>query len=266
MNRLEKDKYNTYIGLTYSNIQIWGEYERMVDFIFDEFPKTKRRLDEIAHPLLFTISHALELAIKENIKFFRNYTSAKQLTKFDNWALLIKSHDLSLLANEFKIVFHRFHKQVNAAEEDKIEFNKYFHILTSLIEILERNTETYRYSEKLDNQGNKVKLSIKPEKVVDLLEVKVLFDDVKKLLIGAPNVMGEYTDYIDFINNNPDYKKGKGKLYCQRLPYTEFFLNNLKEKLDKDLNRIEDNLWIHPKTYKKYEIEIWNNYIHIIEI
>ncbi|WP_040414178.1 hypothetical protein [Cyclobacterium qasimii] len=95
INKTERDRFITYIGQTYNNIQIWGQYERMVDFLFDEYPKTHRRFDEIAQPFLFTISHAIELALKENIKFFEQYVKSKQLTKFDNWPHLLKKPRLS---------------------------------------------------------------------------------------------------------------------------------------------------------------------------
>jgi len=266
MNNLEKDRFVTYIGQTYNNVQIWGQYERMVDFFFEEYSKTKRRFDEIAQPFLFTISHAIELALKENIKFFEQYLTSKHLTKFENWTQLLKSHDLESLSAEFKIFFYRFHKQVKASKEDKEEFNKYFKILESLNRILERNAETYRYSEKLDNEGNTIKASIKSNKKVDILDVKSMFDELKNLFMGAPNAMGIYTDYIDFKRNNPNYSKGKGKLYCQRLHHTEHFLENIKERLTLDFKKVNDNLWLDEKNYNNYEIQIWNKEIYIIEI
>ncbi|MFZ1790803.1 MAG: hypothetical protein WAT92_20940 [Saprospiraceae bacterium] len=265
-NKIERDRFITYIGQTYNNIQIWGQYERMVDFFFDEYSKTHRRFDEIAQPFLFTISHAIELALKENIKFFEQYVKSKQLTKFDIWPHLLKSHDLDALSSEFKIFFYRFHKQVNASQEDKDEFNKYYQTLEKLNGILERNAETFRYSEKLDNDGKTIKLSIKPNKRIDLIEVKSMFDDLKNLFIGAPNAMGVYTDYLDFKKGHPEYKKGKGKLYCQRLPYTEYFLEKLKEKLSQDLSKVNENLWLDPKNYSNFEIQVWENNIYIIEI
>ena len=132
--------------------------------------------------------------------------------------------------------------------------------------ILERNAETYRYSEKLDNNGRTIRSSIKTNKKIDLLEVKSMFNDLKKLFIGAPNAMGIYTDYINYKKNNPRYRKGNGKLYCQRLPYTEHFLENVIEKLTKDLKKVGENLWMHPENYCNYEIQVWNNDIYIIEI
>lgn len=265
MDKKAKDKFITYIGQTDDNIQIWGQYERMVDFLFEEFPKTNRRFDEIAQPLLFTISHAIELALKENIKFFKQYVNPKYLTKFAGWTNLLKSHNLDNLTSEFKIFYDRLHKQVNAPNEDKEKFNKYYEILENLNKILERNVETYRYSEKLDKDGNAIEQSIKSNKKIDLLEVKSMFDDLKNLFMGAPNSMGVYTDYLDFKKNNLEYTKGKGKLYCQRLYYTEHFLAQVQEKLTQDLQKIGENLWLDTNG-SSYEIQVWDKDIYIIEI
>ena len=77
MNKIERDKYIAWVGMTYSDAQIWGQYERLVDFIFEEYPKTRRRFDEISLPVLFTMSHAIELALKENIDFYRKYVTTQ---------------------------------------------------------------------------------------------------------------------------------------------------------------------------------------------
>ena len=45
-------------------------------------------------------------------------------------------------------------------------------VLENLNKILERNAETYRYSEKLDINGEIIKVSVKSEKKIDLLEIK----------------------------------------------------------------------------------------------
>ena len=266
MDRIERDKFIAWVGMTYDDVQIWGQYERLVDFIFQEFPKTKRRFDEISLPTLFTLSHAIELALKENIKFFKQYHESDHLTKFDDWTHLIKSHNLKSLASEFKIAYNKLHKKVNASQEDKVEFSKYYKKLIELIEILDRNTETYRYSLKLGNDGEIVKKSISNSKKIDFLQVKRLFDEVKTLFIGAPNSMGVYTDYIDYKKGNPEYKKGKGFLYCQKLHYTDHFLENVKERLNDQLTLIAENHWFDPITNENFEIQVWKNDIFIIAI
>ncbi len=266
MTNLERDIYIAWIGYTTGDTQIWGQYERLFDFIFEEYPKTGRRFDEISLPTLFTLSHALELGLKENIKFFKKYHESKHLSKFENWTLLTKSHDLKSLSDEFKTGYYKLHKKVKADEENKNEFSKYYKSLQKLISILDRNSETYRYYLKINNTGDKIKASIDHSKKIDFLEVKELFDEVKVLLIGAPNSLGVYTDFIDYQRANPSYKKGKGYLFCQKLHYTEHFLERVKEKLSTELIQINENKWMDSKSGENFEIEVHNDDIYIISV
>ncbi len=266
MNRLERDKYIAWVGYTTGDIQIWGQYELLFDFIFEQYPKTKRRFDEISLPTLFILSHAIELGLKEGIKFFKKYHESRHLSKFENWTTLIKSHDLKKLAEEFKCGYNKLHKMVNADKKHKEEFNSYFKALQKLISLLDRTSETYRYYLKIDNNGNKIKQSISSSKTIDFIKIKDHFENVKTLLIGAPNSLGVYTDFIDFQKARPEYKKGKGYLYCQRLYYTEDILENIKESLSKEMTKISDNRWLDTKTGENFEIEIYNKSIYIIAV
>lgn len=74
----------TLIGRAYSNINYLGQYEYMINFVFDEFPKTNTRMEAIAAPLLHLISHSLELAYKSNIRFFQAYNKLAQPQNFQN--------------------------------------------------------------------------------------------------------------------------------------------------------------------------------------
>lgn len=266
MTRLERDRYIAWVGYTSGNIQIWGQYERLFDFIFEEYPKTKRRFDEISLPTLFTLSHALELGLKENIKFFKEYHGSKHLSRFENWTLLMKSHDLKSLSDEFKIGYYKLHKKLHADKENIEEFSKYYKSLEDLISILDRNSETFRYYYKVDKNGNEIKESIEHSKKIDFLEIKELFDKVKTLLLGAPNSLGKYTDFIDFQKANPGYKKGKGYLYCQRLHYTEHYLESVKEHLNEKMTLISADRWMDSNTGENFEIEVYNNDIYIIAV
>lgn len=266
MNKLERDRYIAWVGYTIGNIQIWRQYERLFDFIFEEYPKTRKRFDEISLPTLFTLSHAIELGLKENIKFFQKYHESKHLSKFENWTLLTKSHDLKSLSDEFKSGYNKLHKKVNADKEEKKEFNKYFKSLQELISLLARTSETYRYYLKLDKKGDKIKESIEYSKKIDFIEIKELFENVKTLLIGASNSLGTYTDFIDYQKAHPKYKKGKGYLYCQKLHFTEHYLESVKEKLDINLIRINDDRWLDTKTGENFEIEVYKDDIYIIAV
>ncbi len=266
MNRVERDRYIAWVGLTYSDVQIWGQYDRLIDFIYKEYPKTKQRFEQIAFPILSVLSHGIELALKENIKFFREYHESPHLTKFENWILLMKSHDLKDLAFEFKAGYTKLHRKVKAEKEYLTEFSKYYKKLEELIKILNRSTETYRYSFKIDNKGNIIKRSIDDSVIIDFYYVKELFEDVKILFLGAPNSLGIYTDYIDYKKGNPEYKKGKGYLYCQRLYYTEHFLEEIKKKLSQDLHSLPNDIWLDKKTGENFEVKVWESHIYIIAI
>lgn len=266
MDKLERDRFNAWVGHSNSNGIIWGQYERLFEFIFVEFSKTNRRFDEISIPMLSILSHAIELGLKENIKLFSQYHKSKHLTEFENLTSLIKSHDLKSLSKEFKTGYFKLHKKVDALSEDKLMFNNYFKELQKLIKILERNTETYRYAFKIDNQGNFVKDSIKYSKIIDFLTLKELFTAVQILLIGAPNSLGRYIDYIDFKEENPEYDKGKGYLYCQKLAHSEHFLLDVKNNLNDLFTKIEDNRWLDSNSGENYELQVWKNNIYIISI
>ncbi len=266
MTKREQDRYIAWVGYSNENGIIWGQHERLFEFIFTEYSKTKRRFDEISIPTLSILSHAIELGLKENLKLLKPYHNSENMSEFENWTLLIKSHDLKSLSKEFKITYYRIHKEVKASKEDKNIFVEYYTKFQTLIGILERNTETYRYAYKIDNKGEIVKESINRLKKIDFIELKELFDNAKILLIGAVNSLGVYTDFIDFKKGNPGYNKGKGYLYCQRTFYTQHYLENLKETLNSQLLNIEDNKWLDTKTGENYEIQVWEGNIYIIAI
>lgn len=267
LNLAEKDRFVAYVGMYGDNdTSIWGQYQRLVDFIFKTYPDTGRRFDEIAIPTLHTISHGVELAIKENIKFFNDYSESEHVTKFGTMAELLKSHDLSDMAAEFKMAYMRLNRKLRLGKEEQAEFNKYFGALEKLIKILERSSETYRYSTKIGKNGEFIKMSIDGRKKVDFLALKALLDPVEALFIGAPNSVGHYTDFIDYQRAHPEYKRGKGFLYCQRLHYTKWYLEQLITRFDKELTKVRDGVWFDPKRGENFEIQVWNNDIYIIAI
>jgi hypothetical protein len=267
MNMSERDRYRAYVGMyANNNISIWGQYDRMVEFVFKTFSATNRRFDEIAVPLLHTISHGIELALKENIEFFAEYHEVKHLTKFESQTDLMKSHNLEDLAEEFKIAYFRLHKKLGLGIEDTKEFNKYFLPLLELIEILERTSETYRYATKIGKNGEFLKMSLDHQKQIDFLKVRELLSQTQTLFLGAPNSVGHFTDYIDYQRAHTDYNRGNGFLYCQKLHFTEWYLQELTEKLNKEMVKVKDGIWFDQKSGENYELQVWNNDIYIIAI
>ncbi|WP_339660025.1 hypothetical protein [Croceibacter atlanticus] len=264
MGKFERDRFIAWIGHSNDNNIIWGQHERLFEFIFEEYSKTKRRFDEISIPTLAVLSHAIELGLKQNIQFFKQYHQSEHLSQFDDWNQLLKSHDLDKLSKEFKNGFLKLHTEVNALHKEKIEFLLYFKKFVLLINILSRHSETYRYAFKLDKNGAITKPSIERSKKIDFIKLKESFDKAKTLLVGASNIMGRYTDFIDYKNAHPEYIKGKGYLLVQKLHYSEHYLISLKEQLDSIFLRTEENKWFDTNTAENYEIEVWDKDIYII--
>ncbi|WP_293741614.1 hypothetical protein [uncultured Pedobacter sp.] len=262
----EKNRHFSYVGHATNNEIIWGQYERMVDFIFETYSNTTRRYDEISHPLLHTISHGIELAMKENIKFFNQYSGIKISHEDQN--ALIKSHDLKVLAKEFKASYYRAHKKLHVKQDQKEEFNKYFKELEKLLEILNRSAETFRYAYKIGKKGEIIKPSIEHTKTVDFIELKKLYEDVKLLFVGAPNSIGKYTDFVDYQQAHPEFKRGKGYLFCQRLSYSEWYFDDLQRMVVEEWGwtKIRDHVYFDPENKENYEFTHWNHDIYIIAI
>lgn len=264
----EANRHLSYVGHANSNGIIWGQYERLVDFIFETYSSTTRRYDEISLPLLNTISHGIELAIKENIAFFNQYSGIETTAKFDDFTALMKSHDLTDLSKEFKSAYYRVLKKLKVNSDQKDEFNKYFKKLEKLLLTLNRSAETFRYAHKIGKKGDIIRPSIERTKIIDFLELKELYEESKTLFIGAPNSIGEYTDFVDYQLAHPEFKRGKGYLYCQRLSYSEWYFSDLQRKVEQEWNwtKIRDHVYFDPKTKENYEFKHWNHDIYIIAI
>lgn len=267
ISRSEKDKYIAYVGMyADSNAAIWGQYDRMVDFVFENYPSTGQRFDPIAVPLLNTMAHGIELGLKENLVFFHNYHEIDQVQNFDDWTALEKSHDLKPLVAEFKLGYNRVFENFGLEQSDRDEFNRYFTALEELVEILERSSETFRYATKLDKIGQIIRPAIYRDKSFDLHKIKELYEKCKTLFIGAPNSIGHITDFIDFQKGNPDYDAGKGYLYCQKLHYTTYFLEVVKGELNAKMKEIMPGIWFDADRAENFEIQVWNQDIYIIAV
>lgn len=264
----EKNRHFSYVGDATSNGIIWGQYERLVDFIFETYSNTTRRYDEISLPLLNTISHGIELAIKENIVFFNQYSEKETTTKFENITALMKSHDLTELAKELKVAYNRVHKKLRVDPAEKELFNQYFQKLEKLLKILNRSAETFRYSHKIGKTGDIIKPSIDRTKTIDFLELKELYREVRDLFIGAPNSIGRYTDFVDYQKAHPEFKRGKGYLRLQRLHYTEWYFNDLLRTVEEEYKwkKIREFVYFDPETKENYEFTHWDNDIYVIAV
>ena len=265
MNRRQREKYKAWIGYIDTDARIWGQYKSMVDFIYEKYPSTNRRFEIIAIPLLFTISHAIELGLKENIKYLKKYSQSNLLTAFQNWILLVKSHDLKGLSKEFKSQFNKTCKKLKVEKSIKLEFKNLFKELEKLIDLLERGAETFRYANKLDNKGEFVKTSINFEKKIDFYEIEKAFKEVDKLLTHSADVISHYTDYVNLIEEKPQYKNGyKNHLWCTALYVGGGVDDNIRERFNREMIQQGTDKWLDKEQGESIEMIIHKNHAYLL--
>lgn len=258
---------NVKIGNTDTNINYWGQYDRLISFIFKSFPENSNRFEKIAIPLLHLISHSLELGYKENIEYLQKYSKCSKPRQYKNWSKLFKDHRLINLHKEFKNQFVYLCEQLKIDKEIFSEFNTYCESANVLVDKLNTETETYRYAYKLNIHGKKIKRIIKHETIIDLIEVAELFEKTKILLTYTIDIISCWTDYQDFIKKHPNYSKGIGYLKipkCSRLGGqldSEIYL-----KLDELYERKSDNLWYDSDLNEFLEVQIDGDELYVIAI
>ena len=94
ISKRQSDRLTAFIGFSYSDMNLVGQYENAVDILINQIIEEKNRVDTIAHPLLYLMRHSIELGLKVNIKYLEKY-SKLTITKF-------KTHTLSDLFSEFE--------------------------------------------------------------------------------------------------------------------------------------------------------------------
>lgn len=94
INNRELDRLKAYVGHSYSDMNLVGQYENAVDILINQIIKEKHRVDTIAHPLLYLMRHSIELGLKENVKYLKKYSKLPILKS--------KTHTLSDLFSEFE--------------------------------------------------------------------------------------------------------------------------------------------------------------------
>ncbi|AEE48912.1 hypothetical protein [Haliscomenobacter hydrossis] len=265
MDKRQRENYKAWIGYINSDSRIWGQYTDMVDFVYKEYPKTKQKFEVIAIPLLFTMSHAIELGLKENIMHLKKYSQSKLLTAFNDWMILVKSHNLKGLSKEFNSQFNKTCKKLGVENDIKAGFNKLYGELEKIIVVLEKGTETYRYANKLDNKSEFVEKSLEFEKKIDFYELEKLFTEVDKLLTRTTNLISEYTDYVDLVEAHPQYKIGyKNRLLCRALYVGGGTDLKIRKKFDKEMIRQEDDKWFDKDQGESIEMVIHDDHVYLL--
>jgi hypothetical protein len=268
IDKVTRWNYTAQIGFANSNVNYWGQYDELIKFIYEAFPKENSRFETIAIPLLHLISHSLELGCKENIDFLLKYSETKETVEFKKNESYIHNHNLLRLLKEYYGQFGVICRRLDIKDEKiEVDFKMYYSKAVQLIEILNTTTETYRYAYKINNNGAKIKNIIHFNKTVDLFEIKELFFDVSTLLLYTSNVLSYWTDYYDYTIKFPKYKKGVGylkkpKLFVESKEFQIMFIERLGEQFE----RRDENLWYDSEENEFMEVQVDGTDFYVIVI
>ena len=193
LKNFELEKLNAYVGNSYSDMNLVGQYENAIDILINFIIEKGDRIDLIAHPILYLMRHSIELSLKENIRYLDNY-SKLGLGK-------IKTHSINELFNEFEKHYNKIADDLNFKDELADEYIKYTNDLRKLILKLGTDDSSFRYINSTD--GTKV---FNHDITINIYELKKVFDNSRILLTHTADAISPYTDYIDYIKQDKSIK------------------------------------------------------------
>lgn len=137
----------TLVNRVNADFTIATEYYNLVQFVVENYTQ---RFEVVQNPLLYLMSHCIELRYKDTLLFaIENYPNCA-FTKES----LIHSHDLSDLCAKFVELCGIILNDTNISDEDKTLISQT--IITNnkkLTNILQANTTSYRYANVLSRKG-----------------------------------------------------------------------------------------------------------------
>lgn len=250
INNRDLDKLTAYIGHSYSDMNLVGQYENAVDILINQIIEEKHRVDTIAHPLLYLMRHSIELGLKENIKYLKKYSKLPILKS--------KTHTLSDLFSEFEKHYSKIAIENNFEIELKEEYNKYTSDLKDVITVLGEEASSFRYVYTTD--GKKVFAN---SETINVYELKKKYDNSLVFITHTADAISPYTDYIDYLNFNKNIKNdGLGFVrYCFDKYQKDWLIEKLNEK---HKVVIEKSIWFDEEEKYFLHLKIANKKCYVI--
>ncbi len=192
-----KTKFDAYLG-HYMNFENYlSSYENAFNALIDSVNNSGFHVDYLAYPILFIARHSLELGFKTNIRFFSKYSEKSTNSH---------THNLKFLFTEFKIHVQESIKKlklkysIEIEETDIKDFEQLYKAVNDLIDkfdILDKCSFCFRYP--VDNKNRRV---FQPNDIVNILDIKKLFDKAMILIYHTADIFSKYIDYADFIEQS----------------------------------------------------------------
>jgi|SRR6218665_79879 len=227
-NLTERDKYRliAYIGYSNSDMDLVGQYRNAINILINQIVEEKSRIGIIACPLLYLMCHTIELALKENIRYLKEYS------KLDIGKL--KTHALDELLLNFEKHYNKIATENNFNDELKNEYNNYLSELKSSIVTLGVDSSSFRYIYSADESKETNCI-----KTINVFDLKNKFDKSMIFLIHISDAISQYTDYIDYTKFDKTIKNDSLGIVLYR------FDKSRKDWLIEKLN--EEHKIINPK-------------------
>lgn len=240
ITKRESDRLTAFIGFSYSDMNLVGQYENAVDILINQVIDEKNRVDTIAHPLLYLMRHSIELGLKVNIKYLSKY-SKLPIIKY-------KTHTLSDLFTEFEKHYKKIATENHFETELKNDYDKYSDDLKEVIKSLGDNWSSFRYI--YDVNGKKV---FADSETLNIYDLKMKYDNSIIFITHTSDAISPYTDLIDYLNYDKSIKNqnlGFVK-YCLDLTKKDWLIEKLNSKYKIE---VEKNIWFD---------EVENHFLHL---
>ena len=250
INNRDLDKLTAYVGQSFSDMNLVGQYENSVDILINQIIEEKHRVDTIAHPLLYLMRHSIELGLKENIKYIKRYS---KLPFSKN-----KTHILSELFSEFEKHYSKIAIENNFETELKEEYEKYTSDLKEVINALGEEASSFRYVYATD--GKKVFAN---SDTINIYELKKKYDTSLVFITHTADLITPYTDYIDYLYFDKKIKKDSLGFvrYCVDKHQKDWLIEKLNEK-----HKIvtEKSIWFDEEEKYFLHLKIANKKCYVI--
>ncbi len=224
-----------YLGWTDNNISIWSEYKTLVDDIFKYYETDYSKFNFTSVPIIYLMSHAIELGLKENIlemqKIFPEHKPKHNFEKLEDFEL---SHDCFRLHNLLKsYIDHSFKVLPQIDFESKKAYKEKLEKLGLFISEVNPKSSTYRYSSRINLDGTRQPL-IERNKKIEILNIYKNFQEAQTLLWHTLDLFNLYYGFKILKNEFPQYKRGIGRL---ALPIASYGIHGVTNEKVSDITR-----------------------------
>lgn len=178
---------NGYLGYSSGNNETYAlQYSVAFEALINSRDSLRAKEGLVDLPMLFLLRHYLELYLKHNIDYFKDYSGSNELV-----GRLDKTHDLKKLYSAFKTHLSLSFKKLSIDCELHSQINTYQNSLQLLIDkisVLDNESFSFRYA--FDRNGNKY---LPVATIVNLIqEIEKPYKNSKPLLEYSINVHRGY--------------------------------------------------------------------------